>query len=43
MLNQNQKNAKESTLKTLVKDRLDTKSPIEGKVELKTFYVSRKT
>jgi len=43
MLNQNQKNAKGSTLKMLVKDRLDTKSLIEGKVEFKTFYVSRET
>jgi len=43
MLNRNQRNAKAYTLKTLVKDRLDTKSPTEGKVELKTFYVSRKT
>ena len=43
MLNQNQKNAKVSIQKMLVEDRLVTKSPTEGKVELKTFYVSRKT
>ena len=43
MLNQNQRNAKESILKMLVKDRLDIKNPTEGKVEFKTFYVSRET